>query len=244
MYVRPEIKGEVTSFGVSGKLWRDSLVMYDRGTNSLWSQLLGEAVAGPMKGRKLEQLPAEVTTWSAWRERHPDTLVLRKPGVEAFADARRRGSSYYAYHADPHAIGVNGTRNPDGRLPGKTLVYGIALDGGYAAVPFALLEKMPVLNTEAVGRPVVVFSPQGESAALAYERTVDGKELVFDVVRDADGRLTVRDVATGSTWSWETGECLQGAFAGKSLQRIVGSTVYWGVWAQFHPESEVILSGF
>ncbi len=244
MYVRPEIKGEVTSFGVSGKLWRDSLVMYDRGTNSLWSQLLGEAVAGPMKGRKLEQLPAEVTTWSAWRERHPDTLVLQKPVPEAFADARRKGSSYYAYHADPDAIGVSGTRNPDDRLPGKTLVYGISLDGGYAAFPLALLEKKPPLNTEALGRPVVVFSPPGESAALAYERTVDGEELVFDVAREAGERLTVRDVATGSTWSWETGECLQGAFAGKSLRRIVGSTVYWGVWAQFHPDSEVILSGF
>ncbi len=244
MYVRPTIEGEITTFGVSGKLWRDTLVMYDRATRSLWSQLLGAAVAGPLTGQKLEVIPAEVTTWSAWKKRHPGTLVLRKPAPEALQDTRRRGSSYGSYHADPDAIGVRGTENPDPRLPGKTLVYGITLNGDFAAIPFALLEKSPVLNTETLETPVVVFSPRGEAAALAYERTVDGEVLSFELVEDGNEQLTARDLATGSTWSWESGECLQGAFEGKSLRRITGSTVYWGIWAQFHRDSEVVLSGF
>ncbi len=243
MYVRPTIDGEVTTFGVSGKLWRDSLVMYDRATRSLWSQLLGSAVAGPQTGRTLEVVASEVTTWSAWKQRHPDTLVLRKPAREALEDNRRRGTSYSSYHADPNAIGVRGTRNPDERLPGKMLVYGITLNENFAAVPFALLEKSPVLNTDALGTPIVVFSPRGEAAALAYERVVDGQELTFQLLENEGSRLTVRDVATGSTWSWESGECLQGAFEGRSLRRVTGSTVYWGIWAQFHPDTEVILSG-
>ncbi len=244
MYVRPIIDGEATTFGVSGKLWRDNLVMYDRATGSLWSQLLGAAVAGPLTGQKLEVVPSEVTTWSAWKRRHPDTLALRKPPQETLEDTRRRGSSYGSYHADREAIGVRGTKNPDERLPGKTLVYGITLNGGFAAIPFALLEKSPVLNTEALGSPVVVFSPRGEAAALAYERILDGQILTFELVEDGNQRLKVRDLATGSTWSWESGECLQGAFEGKALRHITGSTVYWGIWAQFHRDSEVVLSGF
>ncbi|HSL81753.1 MAG TPA: DUF3179 domain-containing (seleno)protein, partial [Thermoanaerobaculia bacterium] len=54
-------------------------------------------------------------------------------------------------------------------------------------------------------------------------------------------RLVARDADTGSTWAWETGECLQGAFEGQRLERLSGLTAYWGIWAQFHPETEVVL---
>jgi hypothetical protein len=231
VYVRPEIDGRVTTLGVSGKLWRDSLIMYDRATRSLWSQVLGEAVAGPLKGQRLEVVPSEVVSWGEWKRRHPDSLVLTRPPL--------RGSAYADYHRDPGRIGVTGTRNPDRRLSGKVLVFGMQEDGRSAAVPFPLLERQPVLNAEAFGRPIVVFSPRGEHAALAYDRVVDGKPLRFEQV-PGTARLTVRDVETGSIWSWEDGACVQGPFEGRLLSRITGTPVYWGIWAQFHPDTELI----
>lgn len=234
MYVRPTVDGKPTTLGVSGKLWRDSLVMYDRATNSLWSQVLGKAVAGPLEGQRLTQIPSEITTWGEWKSRHPDTLVLVKP--------RLSGSVYDDYHQDAGKIGVLGRRNPDNRLGAKALVYGFEKDGRHAAVPLSLLETKPVLNAEAFGIPIVIFSPPGENAAMVFERTVGGKVLIFS--REEGGRLTVRDEESGSTWSWETGRCVQGPFEGQSLQRLPGVVVYWGVWAQFHPETELIISGF
>ena len=50
--------------------------MYDRQTNSLWSQLGMQAVTGPMAGLSLSILPAEFTTWEDWSNRHPQTSVL------------------------------------------------------------------------------------------------------------------------------------------------------------------------
>ena len=201
-------------------------------------------MAGPLEGRSLREIPSVTTTWKEWRASHPDTLVLRKPTQEMVADIRRRSSSYAGYHEDPERIGVAGTENPDPRLPGKRLVFGMEGTEGSAAVPLTLLEKKPVLNTEIFGRPAVVFSPPGESAAMAYVRTVDGEELVFEQAEGADGRLVARESESGSTWSWETGECLQGAFEGRRLERIPGTVAYWGVWAQFHPRTEVVRSGF
>lgn len=240
MYVRPQIEGEPATFGVSGKLWRDSLVMFDRETETLWSQLLGEGVAGPLEGRGLEEIPSEVTTWGEWKRRHPDTLALSKPADVRLQDVRRRASTYADYHRNPDAIGVSGTENPDSRLPGKALVFGITVGERAAAVPFRLLEEHPVLNTEALGEPLVVFSPPGEPAAMAYRREVDGERLRFEHVPSEGERLVARDVETGSTWAWESGECLQGAFEGKRLERVPGLTAYWGIWAQFHPETEVV----
>ena len=54
----PIIDGKRFTFGVSGKLYKAALVMYDRQTESLWSQLKGEAIAGPMTGAKLAVLPS------------------------------------------------------------------------------------------------------------------------------------------------------------------------------------------
>lgn len=56
-----------------------NLVMVDRATGSFWSQLLASAICGPRTGDVLELLPSTVTTWGAWRDRHPDTMVLLPP---------------------------------------------------------------------------------------------------------------------------------------------------------------------
>jgi hypothetical protein len=72
----PVINGERVLFGVSGLLYQRNLLMYDRRTSSLWSQLGMQAVAGPLAGSSLPILPVEHTTWEDWRGRYPDTTVL------------------------------------------------------------------------------------------------------------------------------------------------------------------------
>ena len=85
------IDGEEHSFGVSGKLIMNALVMYDHQTRTLWSQFLGRGVKGPLSGKKLVVLPVTQTTWSLWRDLHPDTLVLDKGG-------RYGGDPYSSYY--------------------------------------------------------------------------------------------------------------------------------------------------
>ncbi len=70
------IGGRQYEFGVSGLLYKSNLLFYDRQSDSLWSQLLSEAVTGPLAGARLAILPAENTAWDAWLRAHPNTLVL------------------------------------------------------------------------------------------------------------------------------------------------------------------------
>lgn len=87
------IQGKRLEFGVTGKLYKRNMLFYDHETYSLWSQLLSEAVAGPMTGTRLQVLPIAVnTTWGAWLNDHPQTLVL------SFKTGYRRD-----YHMDPYA---------------------------------------------------------------------------------------------------------------------------------------------
>ena len=205
--------------------------MYDRETGSLWSQVLGKAVAGDLAGQSLQELPSQLTTWGDWKERHPDTLAMRVVG------GRPTGASYVDYHRDRNKIGIHGTRNPDDRLPGKTLIFGVQTEGGAAAVSLAKVQKEGLLRGAVGGQPIVVMAvgPQG-ATALSYSSEIEGRLLNFESV-DSD---RVRDRETGSLWSRESGECLEGELAGKMLAPVSGKMVYWGVWIQMHPDTELL----
>jgi hypothetical protein len=75
------INGRVHHFGVSGLLYQSDLLMFDRETESLWSQIEARAVTGAHNGRRLEMLRSRIVSWKKWREAHPNTSVVsRKTG--------------------------------------------------------------------------------------------------------------------------------------------------------------------
>jgi hypothetical protein len=67
--------GRTRSFGVSGLLYQSDVLMYDRESESLFSQLAMKAIAGPFVGTSLEWLPSEHMTWGKWR--HWGTRAVR-----------------------------------------------------------------------------------------------------------------------------------------------------------------------
>lgn len=228
MYAR-EIEGQEYSFGVSGKLIRNVLVMYDRQTESYWSQLIGEAVAGDMVGTKLEFLPSWMTTWAEWKETHPDTVALDKGG--------RRGGrdSYESYYASDSA-GVIGKTNFDDRLYTKEFVLGVEVDDAAVAYPFSVLNNEPVLNDSVGEKDVLVAFNSGTGTGVVFDRVVDDQVLTFSPKPD-DFVLT--DAETGSTWDAFTGVAIDGPLAGRQLERIKSTAVFWFGWADFHPETLV-----
>jgi hypothetical protein len=69
-------QGRRMRFGVSGLLYNSDVLLFDRESNSLISQLMMKGISGPLRGVELPVLPAETTSWEAWKERHPQTQVL------------------------------------------------------------------------------------------------------------------------------------------------------------------------
>lgn len=83
MYGR-NIGDRIVEFGHEGVLYRNSFIMYDRDTESLWVHTTGECIKGDLKGRQLEFLPSVVTTWGAWKKQHPKSLVLEGEKARGF----------------------------------------------------------------------------------------------------------------------------------------------------------------
>ncbi len=148
------------------------MLLYDRKTDSLWSQVKSEAVTGPLTGTKLRSIPSVVTTWKRWKTLHPNTLVLStKTGYRR--DYSR--DPYKFYFNSPLAfLGFKGKR--DKRLPEKELVLGIVAESEKKAYPFSVLKglKSPVIDTISGQKIKIHFDKTSEEA---YATLNDGTRL-------------------------------------------------------------------
>ena len=125
-------------FGVSGLLFNSDVLLYDRQTESLWSQIKSVAVTGPMKGTRLDAIPISHTTWRDWQARHPDTKVLSKD-----TGFRRNYTKnpYPNYRRDPKLFFPVAEESRAYRR--KSLVMGLEIDDRFKAYPFDELKRGP-----------------------------------------------------------------------------------------------------
>jgi len=80
MVHRRSIDGDAVVFGNHGALWGNAMTWFDHDTGTVWSQPLGEAIVGPLKGTMLDLLPSTLTEWGEWKRLHPETRALDAPG--------------------------------------------------------------------------------------------------------------------------------------------------------------------
>jgi hypothetical protein len=128
--------GDYGHFGVSGLLYNSDVLMYDRNTGSLWSQIMSKAVSGPRLGAQLNPIPASHTTWRDWLSRYPDTLVL---STDTGFQRNYKRSPYLDYARTSELMFDVEFRNRAFR--NKELVLGVSVNGTYKAYPFKVLKK-------------------------------------------------------------------------------------------------------
>lgn len=165
----PVVDGERVEFGTSGKLWNSNLLMYDRKTDSLWSQVIGEAVVGEMTGTKLATLSSDTVKYGDWKQQFPDGEVLSKDtGI-----ARSYGQDPYGdYYTTPGVyFPVN---HRDDRLPEKAFVLGIVIDGVAKAYDPEAVKRVGEVRETFQGVPLVVRYEEDLDAVRIYEQQSDG----------------------------------------------------------------------
>ncbi len=71
-----KLDGEIIEFWVSGKLYESNMLMYDKTTETLWSQSLWEALVGNLLGKKLTHYPFQLMDFWDFRNTYPQGVVL------------------------------------------------------------------------------------------------------------------------------------------------------------------------
>lgn len=163
--------GKRLDFGVSGLLYQSDVLLYDRQTESLWSQIKQQAVTGKLIGTRLQLLPSVQTTWGVWKKQHPDTFVLStRTGYSRDYD-RDPYEDYYTSRAVMFSVGrMNLRYHP------KEQVLGVELDGLTKAYPFTELMQVKSPFKDKIGKNVVtvVYDSKSRTATI---QDASGKEL-------------------------------------------------------------------
>jgi Protein of unknown function (DUF3179) len=238
------VRGRRLTFGTTGNLRNSDLVMWDRQTESWWQQLTAEAVVGELTGTRLEVLPSQTLSWADFKRIHRGGDVLSRD-----TGARRDyGTTPYAGYDRPDSEPFLFGGETDDRLPPKERVVALFAEDETVVVPFSRLTREPVVQTEAGGRPVVVFYKRGVvspfdeptitgsrdvGTAAAFDARVDGRPLSFE----RRGNSFV-DGETGSRWNM-AGRAFEGKLAGARLQPVRHDQQFWFALAAFVPEARI-----
>jgi hypothetical protein len=232
---------DTLTFGVSGYLYRANLMLFDRETGSLWSQLLGGAVTGRMRGATLRRIAIAHETWGQWRSRHPETLVLsilrdrlgRSLAAPYWWSSVGNQDSNVPYSTYATKVPIYKPRIVRG-VGDASRVYGLVLGGRAKAYPVPALWRAGIVHDVFAGIPILAVYNEASVAVALYSRRVGDRVMHF---RRA-GTLLV-DGETGSRWSPLTGRAVAGELEGLTLARLPAVSSYWFAWRDFYPRTEI-----
>ncbi len=229
--------GNTVEFGTSGKLYNSNLVMYDRKSNSLWSQALGEGIVGDYSGVKLERIPFDVAYWKEWKELYPESKVLS-----------RDTGSVRPYGADPYGdyytndLILFPVANDDKRLGLKEIIIGLENKNQFKAYKLQDIETNKVID-DMIGEDKKIALVSLEPFMIrVFDRVIDDsdeskKEIVVDLFYN-QANNTLIDKVTSSELNFD-GKFIKGQLKDKQLNRLPMDQGFWFEWAAFHPETEV-----
>lgn len=129
------VEKRLLTFGVSGLLYQSDVLMYDRQTESLWSQLAMRSVSGRMRQSQLTWWTSEHLTWVAWKAKYPQGEVL---STQTGFERDYSENPYAEYERSPEVRAKVPSHRQE--LPAKSLVLGIVISGHAKAYP---IDRLP-----------------------------------------------------------------------------------------------------
>ena len=232
-----EVEGKKLTFHLAG-INNQNFIMRDEETGTWWQQVSGEAIHGPLKGRKLTRVDNDELTFAVWKRENRQGRVL-KP------DERVKQNYEAADWEEQYAkFRVVTPVDPNDKLPPRALIAGLALKGRAAAYPMSALEKQRLIidNIGSGGgvTPIFVVLGDDNKSVRAFERTVDGRTLEFYVKPDTSPVQFIDETAT--TWDF-SGKAVSGPLAGKQLKQVFALKDYWFDWKIYNPDTKVYTLG-
>ena len=230
---RAEAKGQPLEFDTAGIVGGNE-VFKDRQSGTRWQQSSLEAISGPLQGEHLKLFPFLLTNWREWRRLHPDTLVL-KP-LPGYIDRLAAKNAVINEGLSGKGPDIPGEVRHDTRLPLRTMVLGLDVEGVNKAFPLSALREAPVVNDQLGAQPVVIVHQPDSDTTTAFVARSNGRTLKF---KPADAQVKeLIDQETQSRWD-PYGRCVSGSLKGSQLEPLILEPEFWFAWSEFHPNTGI-----
>lgn len=218
-----------TTFGVSGLLYNANLILYDRNTDSYWSQLKLQCVNGELIGDLPILEPVVETTWKTWKTMFPSTQVL------SLETGFSRDYSEYPYgpYKTNHDYFVFRAFPENESLPSKQRVFAIINDNKSKVYPFSNMSGGKVIKEAFNGTNYLIVG--NNNIINAFELTTD--ELNLDFTYSPNGEVFFID-NEGTHWNI-FGNAISGPKLGSTLKPTKSVASYWFAVAAFYPNPQI-----
>jgi hypothetical protein len=217
----PLVNGKPEEFRLVG-MDHFNAMFEDETTKSWWRQATGEAIAGPLKGERLAELPSGQYTLKEWLRMHPDTRVMQPDPVD---------TAHYANLKNYDNGTIDGGlehRDSTSWKP-KSWVVGVLAGNNAKAYDWNWVAAHRITEDTIGSLPVLIYYADSNFCVLG--RMAGGHVLGFN--RHSDPAI-LTDTTTGSVWN-ASGLCVSGPLKGQQLQPIQSYQEFWHSWSYFHP---------
>ncbi|MBC7775754.1 MAG: DUF3179 domain-containing protein [Phycisphaerae bacterium] len=212
----PTVNGKPEAFRLVG-MDHFNAMFEDATTHSWWRQATGEAVAGPLKGNSLPEIPCTQTSLQAWLDLYPNSLVMqRDPSFQEEYDSM-----------NTYDLGIGRgklTRSDTASWNEKSWVVGIATDKQHAkAFDWNRLKTERMIQEQVGNQPIVVALAQDNASFVAYKRPDAAAVFTFQ-----------NDTLSLGEKRWDLlGRAVNPADG--NLAKIPAYQEFWHSWRSFHP---------
>lgn len=224
----PLINGEPENFRLVG-MDRFNAMFEDATTKSWWQQVSGAAVAGPLKGASLKEIPASQLSLAAWLRQYPNSLILQE-------DPEFREDYERLVGFDKGQGASSLTARDTGSWKPKSWIIGVSTAQFSKAYDWNELVKKRLIQDTLTSMPLVIVLENDSSSFHVWSSIIDGQRLTFN---DSMVGNNLQDLNTGSLWNMD-GLCIEGSLAGRKLQRVSASQEFWHSWQTFNPGTSVM----
>lgn len=222
------LDGRTLSFRLIG-INNQNFLMEDLETGSWWQQVSGEAVSGPMKGRRLTHVLHDEVTFALWRGEYPETQVL---GLDDRGS--RISSTWETGTAKAPVVTPSVQGDP---LEPRALVIGVTVGDAARAYPKDVVSKTRAILDDLGGRAIAVLDAGDGHSIRVFSRTLDGQSV--DLLHKVDSRpARYIDERSGSEFDF-SGRAVSGPLEGRQLTRVPHISDYWFDWRTYHPATTV-----
>jgi hypothetical protein len=228
------VDGRVLHFHLAG-INNQNFIMKDEETGSWWQQVTGEAIFGPLKGKRLKPVFMDELTFATWKHEEPQGRVLAP-------DAKLAANGKYA-PADweekmlrvPVATQLN-----EHTLDRRELVAGVTINGATKAYPLAALQKQSPIIDRLGNTPIIIVLDEDGKSVRVFDRRLEGQEREFFMKPNSSPVRLVDD--KGAEWDF-SGAPVANSSTTKPLVKIPVLKDYWFDWKTYNRDSSVYTLG-
>jgi hypothetical protein len=209
----PTVNGQPETFRLVG-MDHFNAMFEDARTRSWWRQENGEAVAGPLRGQALPELPYSQMTLNQWLKLYPASGVMQ-------ADTTFKQEYEYQQNYENGNKKGTLTRTDSLSWQEKSWVVGVEIGDASGAFDWNDLKTRRVLNEQVEGTPIVIALAADNKSFAAFKRPAG---VVFALRNDS--------LVNGSFRYDLAGRASQAGVP--ALEPVAAYQEFWHSWQAFH----------